>query len=146
MGMASDDADNLAIARAYIAALSSGAGADEIEQFYAADIVQEEFPNKLLPNGATRDREALRQARIRGKALLSAETFELLGALASGDQVAMELHWTGTVGIDAAPFKAGQTLRARFAIFLQFRDGRIVRQHNYDCFEPWDVAPTGAAG
>jgi hypothetical protein len=21
--------------------------------------------------------------------------------------------------------------------FLEFRDGRIVRQRNYDCFEPW---------
>jgi hypothetical protein len=26
---------------------------------------------------------------------------------------------------------------ARFAIFLTFRDGKIVRQHNYDCFDPW---------
>jgi ketosteroid isomerase-like protein len=135
------DIDNLAAARSYIAALSSGAGADEIERFYAPDVVQEEFPNRLLPNGATRDREALRQARIRGQALLSAESFELLGAVASGNQVAMELHWTGTVATSAGPFTAGQTLRARFALFLEFRDGRIVRQRNYDCFEPWDGDP-----
>src|SRR5262245_236032 len=132
------DAENLTTARSYIAALSSGAGADDLERFYDPDVVQEEFPNRLLPNGATRDREALRQARIRGKALLSAETFELLGAVASGNRVAMELHWTGTIGASAGPFTAGQTLRARFAVFLEFRDGRIVRQRNYDCFEPWD--------
>jgi hypothetical protein len=24
-----------------------------------------------------------------------------------------------------------------FAVFLEFRDGRIARQRNYDCFEPW---------
>jgi ketosteroid isomerase-like protein len=28
-------------------------------------------------------------------------------------------------------------MRARFAAFIEFRDGRIVRQRNYDCFEPW---------
>jgi hypothetical protein len=26
---------------------------------------------------------------------------------------------------------------ARFAVFMDFRDGRIVRQRNYDCFDPW---------
>jgi len=136
-----NDAENLATARAYIEALSSGADADDMERFYAPDVVQEEFPNRLLPNGARRDREALRQARNRGKALLSAESFELLGAVASGNRVAMELHWSGTVAAAAGPFKAGQTLRARFAVFLEFRDGRIVRQRNYDCFEPWDTEP-----
>ena len=29
---------------------------------------------------------------------------------------------------------AGATMRADFAIVLQFRNGRIVSQHNYDCF------------
>jgi len=28
-------------------------------------------------------------------------------------------------------------MRARFAVFLDFRDGKITRQRNYDCFEPW---------
>ena len=132
-----NEAANLDVAKRYIAGLSSVMGADDLGQFYTPDVVQEEFPNRLLPNGATRDLEAMRQGRLRGKALLSFEQFELLGAVASGDVVAMELVWHGTVGIDAGPFAAGQTLRARFAIFLEFRDGRIARQRNYDCFDPW---------
>jgi ketosteroid isomerase-like protein len=32
---------------------------------------------------------------------------------------------------------AGGQMRARFAAFLQFRDGKIVAQRNYDCFKPW---------
>jgi ketosteroid isomerase-like protein len=32
---------------------------------------------------------------------------------------------------------AGDTMRARFGVFLTFRDGRILRQHNYDCFDPF---------
>ena len=67
---------NLELARTYIASLSAGAGPHELDRFFSADFVHEEFPNRLLPN-------------------------------------------------------------ARFAIFLDFRDGRIVRQRNYDCFDPW---------
>jgi len=131
------EADNLDIARRYLGGLSRGAGPEELEAFFAPDVVQEEFPNRLMPNGAVRNLQALKEGRIRGKALLSAETFEILNAMASGESVAVELIWTGTVRDAAGPFAGGQTLRARFAIFLEFRDGRIVRQRNYDCFDPW---------
>jgi ketosteroid isomerase-like protein len=130
--------ENLETARRYIAALSGGGDSDEVARFFAPDVVQEEFPNRLLPHGARRDLAALKEARMRGHALLSAERFDLLGAIAGGDTVAMELDWTGTIRAAAGPFRAGQVLRARFAVFLDFRDGLIVRQRNYDCFEPWD--------
>jgi len=128
---------NLDIARKYLGQLSNGAGPEELESFFAPDVVMEEFPNRLRPNGATGDLRAIIDARARGKALLSAENFELLNAVGSGDQVVMEVVWTGTVRAAAGPFAAGQSLRARFAVFLEFRDGRIIRQRNYDCFDPW---------
>jgi ketosteroid isomerase-like protein len=28
-------------------------------------------------------------------------------------------------------------MRAHIAAFLEFRDGRIVAQRNYDCYEPF---------
>jgi ketosteroid isomerase-like protein len=130
-------ARNLDTALRYIEGLSSGMGADDLTQFFTPDVVQEEFPNRLLPNGATRDLAALKEARVRGKGLLSAERFEVLATIADGDNIALELRWIATVGIKAGPFEAGQELRARFAIFLEFRDGRIARQRNYDCFDPW---------
>ena len=128
---------NLDTARRYIDALSSGADAEALRQFYAPDVVQEEFPNRLMPNGATRDLAAMQEGRRRGKALLAAERYEWRGAVAEGDRVAVELIWRATIAIDAGPFTAGQQLRARFAIFLEFRDGRIVHQRNYDCFDPF---------
>lgn len=97
----------------------------------------EEFPNRLRPNGATGDLQAIKQARARGRGLLKAERFELVNAVAGDGKVAMEVIWTGTVRDAAGPFTAGQSLRARFALFMEFRDGRIVRQRNYDCFDPW---------
>jgi len=130
-------ADHIEIAKRYVSRLSDGAGPDELDTFFAPDVVQEEFPNRLLPNGAVRDLPTMREGRARGQALLSAESFECRNVVAMDQQVAMELIWTGTIRQAAGPFAAGQVLRARFAIFMEFRDGRIVRQRNYDCFDPW---------
>jgi ketosteroid isomerase-like protein len=129
--------DNLRIAKEYIARLSNSGGAEELDSFFAPDVVQEEFPNRLMPNGAVRDLAAMKAGRIRGRALLAAENCELINAVADQDQVVMEIIWTGTVRDARGPFAAGQKLRARFAVFMEFQDGRIVRQRNYDCFDPW---------
>ena len=130
-------ADNLEIAKRYLSRLAAGARPDELDLFFCPDVLQEEFPNRLLPNGATRNLEALKESCARGNALLKGQTFEVVNAIARDDHVAMEVIWTGTVREATGPFSAGQTLRARFALFLTFRDGRIVRQRNYDCFDPW---------
>jgi ketosteroid isomerase-like protein len=106
-------------------------------RFFADDVVQIEFPNRLLPNGATRDLAALRDAAERGRKVMSAQRFEVVNAIASGDQVAVEALWTGTLAVPLGSIPVGGQMRARFAIFLTYRDGRIVRQHNYDCFDPW---------
>jgi ketosteroid isomerase-like protein len=127
----------LEIARHYLSRLSDGAEPEELDSFFAPDAVQEEFPNRLLPNGAARNLQAMKEARARGRALLKAERFELVNAVAGDGKVAMEVIWTGTVRDAVGPFAAGQALRARFALFMEFRDGRIVRQRNYDCFDPW---------
>ena len=131
------DVDNLEAARRYLSCLSNGAGPEELDAFFSPDVVQEEFPNRLLPNGATRDLEAMKAAGARGKALLKEQSFEVVNALAANDQVAMEVIWTGIIREAAGPFAAGQVLRARFALFMDFQRGRIVRQRNYDCFDPW---------
>ena len=106
-------------------------------RFFADDVVQVEFPNRLLPNGATRDLAALRGAAERGRKVMTAQRFEVLNAIASGDQVAVEALWTGTLAVPLGSIPAGGQMRARFAIFLTYRDGKIVRQHNYDCFDPF---------
>jgi hypothetical protein len=32
---------------------------------------------------------------------------------------------------------AGSEMRAHSAMFFEFKDGKIVTQRSYDCFEPW---------
>ena len=106
-------------------------------RFFADDIVQVEFPNRLVPNGATRDLTAIRAAAERGRKVMTSQRFEVINAIASGEQVAVEAVWTGTLAVPLGSIAAGGQMRARFAIFLTYRDGKIVRQHNYDCFDPW---------
>jgi ketosteroid isomerase-like protein len=128
---------NLPIVEAYLAAIEAGATGDALAAFYAPDVVQEEFPNRLVPNGARRDLAALLEGAVRGQKVMRAQRFAILDALESGDTVALEVQWTGTLAVPVGTLPAGGEMRARFAVFIELRDGKIVRQRNYDCFEPF---------
>ena len=52
--------DIVELVRRYYAALREGPAALEWERWFAADVVQEEFPNRLAPEGAQRDLAGLR--------------------------------------------------------------------------------------
>jgi ketosteroid isomerase-like protein len=51
--------------------------------------------------------------------------------------VILEVVWAGTLAIPVGSLAAGDEMRAYFAVFIALRDGRIYRQRNYDCFEPF---------
>ena len=125
------------IAKTYLAALEAGATGDALAAFFTDDVVQEEFPNRLLPAGARRDLAALLDGAVRVQKVMRAQRFELLGAVENGDTVALEVQWTGTVAVALGSLPAGGQMRARFAVFLEFRGDKIARQRNYDCFDPW---------
>jgi ketosteroid isomerase-like protein len=123
--------------RRYFAALEAGATGEALAAFYAPEVVQEEFPNRLNPHGARRDLAAILDAAERGRQVMAAQRYEILSAVAEGDRVAVEFRWAGTLAVAVASLPAGAEMRGRFACFLEFRAGRIVAQRNYDCFEPW---------
>lgn len=123
--------------RQYFAALEQGATGDALAAFYDPDVVQEEFPNRLLPNGARRDLAEILAAADRGQAVIHDHRYELLSVVVDGDRVAVEFVWSGVLVVDAGSLAAGTTLRGRFASFLEFRDGRVIAQRSYDCFDPW---------
>jgi ketosteroid isomerase-like protein len=133
----SQEQANLDLVRRYYAAMQAGPSGGELAAFYAQDAIQEEFPNQFLPRGARRDLAAIREAAERGRHAVSAQTFEIVHAVASGDTVAVEARWSGTLAIAAGPIAAGTVMRARYAQFFELRDGKILWQRNYDCFDPW---------
>jgi ketosteroid isomerase-like protein len=137
MVSASEETTNREVVLAYYAAIAHGMTGLEWDRWFAPDVIQEEFPNRLLPNGAQRDLRGLREAAERGAALMDGQTFQLLTLVASGSTVVAEAEWRGQVSRDAGPFVAGTELRTRYAQVLELRDGKIVALRNYDCFYPW---------
>jgi ketosteroid isomerase-like protein len=131
------DAETLEFCKRYLAALERNATGDELAQFYTPDAVQIELPNRLMPQGARRDLQAMQEAAERGKRGMSAQRFELLHAVVKGNEVVLEIQWTGALAVAFAGLPEGAEMRARFAVFLELRDGRIAAQRNYDCFDPW---------
>jgi ketosteroid isomerase-like protein len=130
-------ADALELTRRYFTALEAGATGEALSVFYAPEVVQLEFPNRLSPLGARRDLAAILDAAARGQEIMAAQRYEILQTVAEGDRVAVEFLWTGKLAVPRGSLAAGTELRGRFAVFLEFREGLIASQRNYDCFEPW---------
>ncbi len=47
----------------------------------------------------------------------------------------VEVTWSGTPAVALGDLAAGPVVRAHIAAFLEFRDGKIIAQRNYDCYE-----------
>jgi ketosteroid isomerase-like protein len=127
--------ENLALARQYLKTIESGSTA-ELAQFFAPEVIVEIFASKFFPNGSRDNLAGIRAAAERGKKVLTSQTYAVRNALANGDQVALEIDWTGTLAVPFQTIPAGGQMRAHFAAFLQFKDGKIISQRNYDCYEP----------
>lgn len=125
---------NVERARAYLRAIEQNG--DPIA-FFAPDVVQTEYPNRLVPSGAVRDLAALEAGRDRGNTVVEEQRYEVTHAVALGDEVALEVLWSAKLKIPIGSLGSGDTMRAHFAVFLTFRDGLIVSQRNYDCFDPF---------
>ena len=128
---------NLDVVKSYLAAIEAGAGGDALARFFTEDVVQEELPNRLVPAGATRDLAGLLEAAARGRQAIRAQSYEIVSAVESGPSIALEVRWTGVLAVPLGSLPAGGEMRARFAMFIELREGRISRQRNYDCFDPW---------
>lgn len=132
----SSPTENLALARQYLKAIESGGSGEEMSHFFAPEVIVEIFPSKFFPTGSRSNLEEIRAAANRGKKVMTSQTYAVRNALASGDQVALEIDWTGTLAVPFQTLPAGGQMRAHFAAFLQFKGGKIISQRNYDCYEP----------
>jgi ketosteroid isomerase-like protein len=125
------------IARSYLQAVERGATGEALAAFYTDDVVQEEFPNRLVPNGARRDLKALLEGAERGQKVVRDQRYEVLSAAEVGQAAILEVQWSATLSIPLGSIPAGGQMRARLAMFIEFRGEKIARQRNYDCYEPF---------
>lgn len=127
---------NTELVRRYLAALQDFKPADDIAQFFHPQVRQIEHPNRLNPKGGESDLPTLLKRIDLGRKLLREQTFSIQSMMAQGGKVAVQAQWSGTVDVPLATLEPGARLRAHLAMFFELENGRIVRQHSYDCFEP----------
>jgi ketosteroid isomerase-like protein len=126
----------LDVVRYYLAAIEKG-DPEALAACCDPAIEQTEFPNLLNPKGQARGLAGMIDGLERGKALLAAQSYEIINAVVDGERVAVEMKWAGELAVPVAGLAKGDTMKAHFAAFFTLVDGRIASQHNYDCFEPF---------
>lgn len=128
---------NLELALTYLRAVEQGATGEALARFFHPEVSFREHPNRLFPTGVTRDLKAALEGAERGQRVLSSQRYEVRQAVVDGDQVALEISWSGTLAVPLGTLPVGGILHAAIAAFITFREGRILSQRNYDCYEPF---------
>jgi hypothetical protein len=104
--------------------------------FLHPEATAEVFPNRVTPRGYCYSRDEMLAGPARGKQLLPDQRYEAQTAFAAANRVVLEGVWTGTLTVGFGDFPAGTRLRAHIAMILEFRDGLLLSQRNYDCYDP----------
>lgn len=102
---------------------------------YAPDAIQIELPNLLKIKGDRRSVSDLKRDFEKGAKLLLSQSYEILSLIDDADRVSVEVLWRGTLAIPIKSLREGDQMKAHSAIFFEFKDGLIVTQKNYDCFD-----------
>ena len=99
------------------------------------EVEQTEFPNLLNKQGQASGWADLFRRMAIGRTILANQSFEITGFVENGSRAVVEAKWRGTMAISAGQLAAGQELKAFFCMVFEFRDGKIHKQRNDDCFE-----------
>jgi ketosteroid isomerase-like protein len=118
-----------AIARNLIAEYNKGSP-DWVEACHAETTEWVELP---FLGGAGRGggRKELRQAAELQVANFPDRRMEILNVVASGDQAALEVEWTGTAAQQTAWATKGAELTLRAVLILRIANGKVVREVDY---------------
>lgn len=117
-------------------AISEGATGDRLAAFWHPDAEQIEYPSAMRPAGHRRSLAEMIEGSRLGLDLIRDQRYDVHTVIEQGDSVAVQLTWTATVAKDVGNLAAGTRLVAHVAAFYVFRDGLILRQSSYDCYEP----------
>jgi len=130
-----EEAGNLAVVRAYLEAIERFE-VDAAATYMDPAMEQVERPNRLYPSGQVRGRDSMLRDLPRGKQLLRRQRYPIDTIYGAGDKVTVETRWEGTLNVALGALQPGDLMAAYICMVFTLRDGRIVRQVNYDCYEP----------
>ena len=123
--------------RQFIQAIEQRKEVATLQSFYHPDIGQIEFPNLLTGKTVSRTLNDITTAFEKGKQVLQSEKYVIEKLYTAGDAVILEATWTGVLAIPIGKLPKGGEMKAYFAQIYEFAEGKIVKQRNYDCFEPF---------
>lgn len=98
-------------------------------------IEQVERPNRLYKDGQVRGFEQMMRDLPRAAQVLQRQSYDVATVFASGEQVVVEARWEGIVNVPLGRLMPGDAMVAHIAMVFTLKDGKIVRQVNYDCYE-----------
>ena len=75
--MTTESDDILAIAITYLKTIEANAPVEELLTYYSEAVEQIEYPNRLIPQGAHRNLNDLKEGFLRGKKLLTSQTYDI---------------------------------------------------------------------
>lgn len=133
---------NVSRVHEYLQTMAAMGPPESVGEFFTPDVTIQEFPNRIAPDGRIRRGPELRAAYEQGRQILKSQTYRVQRIVEAGNELAIELEWTGVLAVPVLGLAAGSEMKAYVAMFLSFRDGKIAAQRNYDCYPPFEQAVT----
>ena len=133
--------ENVAIVRAYVDAVTRfdmGAA----EALLHPEMRFHELPNRIRPKGGVDDLAAMMDGLRRageGK-VLRGQRYIFGDVIEAGDRVVVEARWEGDLNMPIGRLQPGEIMVAHICMLFRLKDGRIIEQRNYDCYEDFSVA------
>ena len=128
---------NEANMRAYLAAVEAMGEHQTLAEFCGPEMTVQEFPSHVAPQGRVRRGEELCATWEQGRKFVKSQRYRVVRVIENGDEMAVEVEYTGVLATEVMNLRTGSEVKAYVAMFLTFRDGKIVEQRNYDCYPPF---------
>jgi len=110
---------------------------DAYKNIIHPEAVVYEYPNLITKNGQVRTAaEGMKGIEI-SRQILSEQHYEFFDFTETDNKIVAEGTWMGTMKTDAGVLKKGQQLKAYLCVIVEFKDAKIFRIRNYDCYEPF---------
>ena len=91
---------------------------EELLSFFSSNVVFEEMPNRLKPQGARCGLAEMRQNYERGRQIMASQQYDVRSSIVDGDMVAIEVLWTGKLAMAVGHLQPGAEMRAQCAFIF----------------------------
>lgn len=123
-----------AVVRQYIGAIERF-DVEAVGRLLHPDVVQIERPNKLYAKGQVRGYAEMLRDLPRGAKVLRRQSYPIAAIHEAGETVIVETRWEGIVNVPIGALQPGDAMAAHICMLITLRDGQVIRQVNYDCYE-----------